>query len=86
MTVLLTQFMPRLKSKTWRSLIKGFVLGMLLIALSGVIGCSTLKSINARTDVSCEVFKVITWSDKDTKPTLEQVFAHNKTMDTICPP
>ena len=47
--------------------------------------CSSLKSINARTDVSCEVFKVITWSDKDTKPTLEQVFAHNKTMDTICP-
>jgi len=86
MTVLLTQFMPRLKSKTWRSLIKGFVLGMLLIALSGVIGCSTLKSINARTDVSCEVFKVITWSDKDSKATLEQVFAHNKTMDTICPP
>ena len=83
MTGLLTQFMPRLKSKTWRSLIKGFVLGMLLIALSGVIGCSTLNT-NARTDVSCEVFKVITWSDKDTKPTLEQVFAHNKTWDTIC--
>ena len=84
MTVLLTQFMPRLKSKTWRSLIKGFVLGMLLTICVGGTGCSTLKSQNARTDVSCEVFKVITWSDKDTKPTLEQVFLHNTTFDSIC--
>lgn len=84
MTGLLTQFMPRLKSKTWRRLIKGFVLGMLLIVSNGVIGCSTLKSTNARTDVSCEVFKPITWSDKDTKPTLKEIFAHNTTFDSVC--
>ena len=85
MTGLLTQFMPRLKSKTWRRCRRVFVPVMLLIVCVGGTGCSTLKSINARTDVSCEVFKVITWSDKDTKDTLKQIFAHNKTMDTICP-
>ena len=47
-------------------------------------GCSSLKSINARTDVSCELFKVITWSDKDTKPTLKEIFAHNATFDAVC--
>ena len=84
MTGLLTQFMQRLKLITLKRLIKGFVLGMLLIVSSGVTGCSTLKSTNARTDVSCEVFKVITFSDKDSKATLEQVFAHNKVWETIC--
>jgi len=69
---------------TWKRLIKACGPGMLLIVLSGVIGCSTLKNTNARTDVSCEVFKPIKWSDKDTKPTLEQVFLHNTTFDSIC--
>ena len=83
MTGLLTLLMRRLRLLTWKRCRRAFVLGILLIGLS-MSSCSSLKNINARTDVSCEVFKVITWSDKDTKPTLEQVFAHNKTMDTIC--
>ena len=83
MTGLLTQFIRRLRSKTLKRCRRAFVLAILLIGLS-MSSCSSLKNINARTDVSCEVFKVITWSDKDTKPTLEQVFAHNKTWDTIC--
>ena len=82
----LTQSMRRLRSKTWRRSTRVFGVVMLLTICVGGTGCSTLKSTNARTDVSCEVFKVITFSDKDTKPTLQQVFAHNKTMDTICPP
>lgn len=84
MTGLLTRFMPRLKSKTWRRCRRVFVPVMLLTICVGGTGCSTLKSTNARTDVSCEVFKVITWSDKDTKPTLKEIFAHNKTWDAIC--
>jgi hypothetical protein len=83
MTGLLTLLMRRLRLLTWKRCRRAFVLGILLIGLS-MSSCSSLKNINARTDVSCEVFKVITWSDKDTKPTLEQVFAHNKTWDTIC--
>jgi len=48
-------------------------------------GCSSLRDTNAkRTDVSCELFKPITWSDKDSKNTLEQVFAHNITWDAVC--
>ena len=83
MTGLLTLLMRRLRLLTWKRCRRAFVLAILLIGLS-MSSCSSLKNINARTDVSCEVFKVITWSDKDTKPTLEQVFAHNKTWDTIC--
>ena len=83
MTGLLTLLMRRLRLLTWKRCRRAFVPAILLIGLS-MSSCSSLKSINARTDVSCEVFKVITWSDKDTKPTLEQVFAHNKTWDTIC--
>ena len=83
MTGLLTQFMRTLRSRIWRRSIGVFGVVMLLTICVGGTGCSTLNT-NARTDVSCEVFKVITWSDKDTKPTLEQVFAHNKTWDTIC--
>ena len=87
MTGLLTQFMQRLRSRIWRRSTRVFVPVMLLTICVGGTSCSTLKSTNeARTDVSCEVFKVITFSDKDTKATLQQVFAHNKTMDTICPP
>ena len=81
---LLTQSMRRLRLLTWKRCRRVFVPVMLLTICVGGTSCSTLKSTNARTDVSCEVFKVITWSDKDTKPTLEQVFAHNKTWDTIC--
>ena len=83
MTGLLTLLMRRLRLLTWKRCRRAFVPAILLIGLS-MSSCSSLKNINARTDVSCEVFKVITWSDKDTKPTLEQVFAHNKTWDTIC--
>ena len=84
---LLTQFMRRLRSKTWRRCRRVFVPVMLLTICVGGTSGSTLKSTNeASNDVSCEVFKVITFSDKDTKATLQQVFAHNKTMDTICPP
>jgi hypothetical protein len=80
-----TQFMQRLRSKTWRRCRRVFGLGMLLTICVGGTSCSTLKSINAKkTDVSCEVFKVITFSDKDSKATLEQVFAHNKVWETIC--
>ena len=88
MTGLLTQFMQRLRSRIWRRSTRVFVPVMLLTICVGGTSCSTLKSTSeARTDVSCEVFKVITFSDKeDSKATLEQVFAHNKTMDTICPP
>ena len=82
---LLTQFMRRLRLKTWRRCRRVFVPVMLLTICVGGTSCSTLKSTNARTDVSCEVFKVITFSDKeDSKATLEQVFAHNKVWETIC--
>jgi len=81
---LLTQSMRRLRLKTWKRCRRVFVPVMLLTICVGGTSCSTLKSTNARTDVSCEVFKVITWSDKDSKATLEQVFAHNKVWETIC--
>jgi hypothetical protein len=80
---LLTQFMQRLRLLTLRRCQKVFVLVILLIGLS-MSSCSSLKSINAKTDVSCELFKPITWSDKDSKNTLEQVFAHNITWDAVC--
>ena len=81
---LLTQFMRRLRLKTWRRCRRVFVPVMLLIVCVGGTSCSTLKSINARTDVSCEVFKPITWSDKDSKSTLKEIFIHNKAWDAIC--
>ena len=80
---LLTQFMRKLILKTWRRCRRVFVPGMLLIGLS-MSSCSSLKSINAKTDVSCELFKPITWSDKDTKPTLKEIFLHNTTFDAVC--
>ena len=81
---LLTQSMRRLRLLTWKRCRRVFVPVMLLTICVGGTSCSTLKSTNARTDVSCEVFKVITFSDKDSKATLEQVFAHNKVWETIC--
>ena len=80
---LLTQSMRRLRSKTLKRCRRAFVLGMLCVGFS-MSGCASLRSINAKTDVSCELFKPITWSDKDSKKSLKQIFAHNKVWETIC--
>ena len=80
---LLTQSMRRLRLLTWKRCRRGFVLGMLCVGFS-MSGCESLRSINAKTDVSCALFKPITWSDKDTKSTLKEIFLHNTTFDSVC--
>ena len=80
---LLTQFMQRLRLLTLRRCQKVFVLVILCVGCS-MNGCSSLRDTNAKTDVSCSVFKPITWSDKDSKKSLKQIFAHNKVWETIC--
>ena len=39
----------------------------------------------AATKVVCESFDAITWSKKDTKPTVAQIKEHNAVYDKICP-
>lgn len=58
------------------------VLGLIVLGLF-LGGCVTDGT--ALPDVSCKVFHPITWSKKDTKPTIRQIIAHNAGYISLCP-
>lgn len=44
--------------------------------------CQTTPT--AGTDVSCRAFGPITWSARDTAPTVRQIRGHNAAWDAVC--
>lgn len=55
--------------------------GLLLIAT--VAGCSKTTGLDA-TSVACDVLKPITWSSKDTRPTIKQIKEANAAWKSVC--
>jgi hypothetical protein len=58
-------------------------------------GCTTTMGSSATdgpaglpevSSVACAAFQPITWSSRDTDPTIRQVKAHNASFATLCPP
>jgi hypothetical protein len=47
-------------------------------------GCSTLGSATRFVDTSCEAFRPITYSSRDTVETVAEVRSHNRAFDAIC--
>jgi hypothetical protein len=58
--------------------------GLLAIFLVAILlsGCQTDGA--ALPQVSCKVFHPITWSKKDTKPTVRQIVGHNAAYVKLC--
>lgn len=48
-------------------------------------GCVTLGNGTRPLDTSCVAFEPITYSSRDTVPTVQQVRAHNRVFDELCP-
>lgn len=46
-------------------------------------GCQTTAS-SGSPESACHAFEPITWSDKDTRPTVRQVVAHNAVGKAVC--
>ena len=57
------------------------IFGLIVLGLF-LGGCVTDGA--ALPDVSCKVFHPITWSKKDTKPTIRQVVGHNAAYIKLC--
>lgn len=62
------------------------LLATTLISLP-LAGCVTLGSGTSTRylDTSCEAFKAITYSSRDTPETVSEVRAHNRAYDALCP-
>ena len=58
--------------------------GLISLVLLGLLlaGCQTDGA--ALPSVSCKVFNPITWSKKDTKPTIRQIVGHNAAYVKLC--
>lgn len=54
----------------------------LLLAAIVLSGCATKTLV---TDSSCNTFKQISHSRKDTEQTRREVIGHNKAFDAVCP-
>jgi hypothetical protein len=53
-----------------------------VLALAGVLsGCAGMPQPS---NVGCTVFKPIGWSQRDTRPTVRQVVAHNAVGREVC--
>lgn len=62
---------------------------MLMLSMS-VTACATMtgtSGINPRgaVDTSCDAFRPISWSSKDTDQTIREAKAHNRVYATLCP-
>lgn len=55
------------------------VLGLTLC----LVGCATTTG-SVATDVSCEAFEPILWSEKDTDETIRQIREHNAVWVALC--
>lgn len=59
---------------------------LVLTPMSSLLaGCVTLGSGTRYVDTSCEAFRPITYSSRDTAETVYEVRAHNRAFDAICP-
>lgn len=47
--------------------------------------CATLGNATSWLDTSCEAFEAISYSSRDTPETVDQVRAHNRVYDRLCP-
>ncbi len=57
---------------------------LLATMLMGLAGCATPGSGTRYLDTSCEAFKAITYSSRDTPETVSEVRAHNRAYDALC--
>lgn len=65
---------------------KPMLLALMLTSLP-MAGCTTLGNGTSTryVDTSCEAFRPITYSGRDTTETVAEVRAHNRAYDAICP-
>jgi len=77
---------PKNSDSAWRKrkLLPVISTAFLLLSLSG---CASLTGIAATrpVDTSCEAFKPISWSVKDTDETIIEVKRHNAKFAALCP-
>ena len=73
--------MPRTPTRPLRA-----CLPCLAIALisSGCAPATPPVEVTVATDVSCRVYRVITWSPDDTRQTIAEVRTHNAKHRTLC--
>ena len=72
--------MPRLK----QPLRLVFVLSAISILMGFQGGCATTRTSVQTTDVACTVFSPITYSSRDTDPTVRQIRGHNAAFVATC--
>lgn len=70
--------MPR-KFRRWKNMSGASALGSSLISLSVLTSCATTpSSVEGNETVARAAFRPITWSRKDTLPTIAQIRVHNE--------
>lgn len=57
-------------------------MAMLIALMMGLTACQTMDIV--ATDLSCDVFRPISWSKKDTVQTTKQVREHNAAWVSLC--
>lgn len=59
---------------------------LMSISLPLMAGCATLGAGNSTRylDTSCEAFRPITYSSRDTAETVAEIRAHNRVLDVLC--
>lgn len=60
-------------------------LGLLLLVLSLATSCARTTATVVPTDISCQVFLPISWSQKDTDRTIAEIKLHNAVYAAVCP-
>lgn len=67
---------------------KMITLATVLAATSPVQSCfapsAPVQKVVVKGDTYCRIAKKITWSKRDTPPTVSQVRRHNATRDRVC--
>jgi len=78
--------MPKPMQSNGRGSMRLTLLALMLTSL--LPGCAILGKGTERVrylDTSCEAFRPITFSSRDTPETVDEVKAHNRAYDALCP-
>ena len=59
-------------------------LAMLLIIVTGAMGCASQTVTSATGRAMCSAFRPITWADADTDATIRGVKSHNAAYAAVC--
>lgn len=72
---------PKNSESGWR-LPRRLVLTLMLLPMAA---CTTLGSGTSYVDTSCQAFRPIGYSSRDTVETVKEIRGHNRVYDRLCP-